>query len=534
LTNCRKKEDKMAPNNRTKDLTERVRCIGGVLLLLLTLALPQLLLAQPDTLWTRTYGGTEYDWGHSVVQTSDGGYIVAGYTGPNVPPEYDVYLIRTDSNGDPLWTETYGGTGDDRGYSVGQTSDGGYIVAGSYGTGLSDVYLIRTDSDGDILWTETYGGDGIDIGRSVAVTSDGGYIVAGRTTSYGAGYNDVYLIRTNSSGDSLWAKTYGGDENDYGYSVAETSDGGYILAGETFSFGAGGGDVYLIRTNSSGDSLWAKIYGGDNYDRGSSVAQTSDGGYIVAGRTISYGAGGYDVYLIRTDSNGDIIWTKTYGGTDGDEGHSVAQTSDGGYIVAGSTSSYGAGFNDVYLIRTDSNGDILWTTTHGGTDYDDGNSVAQTFNGGYIATGYTKSYGAGNSDVYLIRLEPDITVILTPDATTVERGGTLGYMVQVTNNTSVDQTFEYWSDVYLPNGKPYKKNPVFGPKEVTVKAGKTKSGHLSHKVPNSAPLKTYTLCGRIGFHPDDVWDEDCFEFTVIEGSGYGHDGTDWEVIESTF
>jgi hypothetical protein len=140
----------------------------------------------------------------------------------------------------------------------------------------------------------------------------------------------------------------------------------------------------------------------------------------------------------------------------------------------------------------------------------------------------------GSIDNKLYAIGPGINVTLTPDATVVERGGTLGYTVEVTNYAGVDQTFEYWSDVYLWTGEPYKKNPVFGPKRVTIKAGKTKSGHLSHKVPNKAPLKTYTLCGRIGCHPDNVWDEDCFEFTVVEGMGYGHEGTDWEVIEDTF
>jgi subtilisin family serine protease len=129
---------------------------------------------------------------------------------------------------------------------------------------------------------------------------------------------------------------------------------------------------------------------------------------------------------------------------------------------------------------------------------------------------------------------PAVSVTLTPDATIVERGGTLGYTVEATNTSEIDWTFEYWSDVYMWTGEPYAKNPVFGPQTVTLRAGKTRSGHISHIVPYKAPLRTYTLCGRIGWHPDDVWDEDCFEFTVIEGSGYGHDGTDWEVIEADF
>jgi hypothetical protein len=168
--------------------------------------------------------------------------------------------------------------------------------------------------------------------------------------------NDVYLIKTNPSGDTQWTRTYGGDSADYGYSVQQTSDGGYIVAGWTASFGAGDHDVYLIKTNASGDTQWTRTYGGTSRDYANSVQQTSDGGYIVAGLTESFGAGGYDVYLIKTDASGDMRWTRTYGDTSDDEGNSVQQTSDGGYIVAGGTWFFGAWDWDVYLIKTDANG----------------------------------------------------------------------------------------------------------------------------------------------------------------------------------
>jgi len=223
-------------------------------------------------------------------------------------------------------------------------------------------------------------------------------------TSYGTGYSDVYLIKTDSFGDTRWTRTYGGPSWDGGYSVVLTSDGGYIIAGETWSFGAGVIDIYLIKTDSLGDTIWTKTYGGTGWDCGRSVTQTSDGGYIIAGYTESYGVGG-DFYLIKTDENGDTIWTRTYGGTGWDCGRSVAQTSDGGYIIAGYTRSYGAGADDVYLIKTDSLGDTLWTRTYGGTDYEYGYLLAQTSDGGYIVVGNTYSYGAGMTDVYLIKTD---------------------------------------------------------------------------------------------------------------------------------
>lgn len=364
----------------------------------------------PDTAWTKTFGGIDYDLGYSVQQTTDGGYIVAGYTESYGAGDYDVYLIKTNSSGDTLWTRTFGGTNDDLCFSVQQTTDGGYIVTGhtdSFGAGKNDVYLIKTNSSGDTLWTRTFGGTEYDCSYFVRQTNDGGYIVTGFTLSYGAGGADVYLIKTDSGGDTLWTKIIGGYEWEYGFSVQQTADEGYIVTGFTDSYGAGADDVYLIKTNSSGDILWTRTFGGTDYDVGYFVHQTTDGGYIVSGSTESYGAGGENVYLIKTDSSGYTLWSRTFGGNQNDCGYSVQQTADGGYIVAGHTESYGAGGSDVYLIKTDSSGDTLWTKTIGGTQNDPGEFIQQTTDGGYIIAGCTVSYGAGYSDIYLIKLEPE-------------------------------------------------------------------------------------------------------------------------------
>jgi len=319
----------------------------------LLLVSTSLALEPGDTLWTRTHGGRGGQYGRSVQQTSDGGYIIAGRTTFGAG-SYDVYLLRTDSSGDTLWTRTYGGSESDEGYSVRQISDGGYIIAGvteSFGAGLSDVYVLKTDSSGDTLWARTYGGSREDRSYSVQQTSDGGYIIAGYTNSFGVGLTDVYLVKIDSSGDTLWTRTYGGRASDWGYSAQQTSDGGYIIAGRTESFGAGLSGVYLVKTDSSGDTLWTRTYGGSDYDVGYSVRQTPEGGYIIAGVTHSFGAGSGDVYLLKTDSSGDTLWTRTYGGSSDDRGYSVQRTSNGGYIIAGGTQSFGAGGWDVYLIR---------------------------------------------------------------------------------------------------------------------------------------------------------------------------------------
>jgi hypothetical protein len=261
------------------------------------------------------------------------------------------------------FARTYGGTNDDYARTVQQTSDGGYIVAGyteSFGAGGSDIFLIKTDASGNIIWAKTYGGTNLDDAFSVQQTTDGGYIVAGYTWSFGAGYSDIFLIKTDANGNVQWAKTYGGTNDDWAYSVQQTSDGGYIMAGTTWSFGAGWGDIFLIKTDANGNLQWAKTYGGGSYDYAYSVQQTFDGGYIVAGTTASFSAGNYDIFLIKTDAKGNIQWAKTYGGTDIlDSGiPSVQQTSDGGYILVSTTISFGAGGADIFLIKTDARGNI--------------------------------------------------------------------------------------------------------------------------------------------------------------------------------
>jgi len=350
---------------------------------------------------------------------------------------------------DTAWARTYGGSHPDEGWSVQQTSDEGYIVAGhteSYGAGEWDVYLIKTDSLGDTLWTRAYGGTDEDYGFAVQQTTDGGYIVAGRTYSYGAGGCDIYLIKTDFLGDTLWTKTYGGAGYDLGHSIQQTTDGGYIVAGRTSSYGAGDYDFYLIKTNAAGDTLWTKTYGGTGSDYGYSVQQTADGGYIVAGYT--YGVGDEGVYLIKTDASGDTLWTRTYGGIYSDIGRSVQQTTDGGYIVAGWTGS-----QDVCLIKTNASGDTLWTRAYGGTGSDCGYSVQQTTDGGYIVAGWTD--GAGSQDVCLIKTNASGDTLWTKTC-----GGGTGYSVQQTTDGGyivAGYTESYGSggaDVYLIKLKP--------------------------------------------------------------------------------
>lgn len=356
----------------------------------------------------KTYGGPGHDIASSIQQTLDGGYIIAGTTNSFGAGGSDVYLVRTDSLGDIVWTRTYGGIRNDEALCIEHTTDGGYVIGGvtwSFGIGL-DFYLIKTDSLGSPVWTKNYGRSSWDYCMSVRQTSDGGYIMAGWTDPIGLDKYDLYLVKTDSLGDMLWTRVYGGDLRDLAQSVQETSDGGYIIAGATKSFGAGGWDVYLIKTDSAGDALWTKTYGGHGTDFGSSLQKTPNKEYIITGSADSFTPSFWaDVYLIATDSLGDTLWTRTYGGDGEDDGHSVQETSDGGFIIAGRTSSFGPGNYSVYLIRTDSLGDTVWTRTYGGAAYDRGDAVCQTSDGGYAVVGRTRSFGAGMYDFYFVKTD---------------------------------------------------------------------------------------------------------------------------------
>jgi hypothetical protein len=473
-----------------------------------------------DTLWTRTYGGSMDDQPYSVQQTTDGGYIIAGYTGSF--PSYDVYLVKTDPDGDTLWTQTYGGSNYDKAFSVQQTTDGGYIVAGetwSFGIGR-DVYLLKTDADGDTLWSRTYGGNGWDGAYSTQQTTDGGYIISGFFELPVGGDWAIYLVKTAANGDSLWTRTYGQSEMNEGYCVRQTTDGGYMVAGYTGDWGEE--DLYLVKTDTHGDTLWTRTYGGRESDWAESVRQTTDGGYIVAGSTNSFGAGDYDFYLLKTDSSGDTLWTRTYGGSDLDVGFSVQQTTDGGYIVAGGTFSFGAGQIDCYLLKTDPNGGTLWTHTYGGSRDEQAYSVRQTADGGYIVAARTNSFGAGAFDVWLLKVAgeaqlPDVSIEMTPDnpPVVVPQGGSFGYTGTVTNNTEDPQITGIWVMAVGP------LEGVYGPfkdfYDFPLNPSQSRSAHFNQRVPNLAPPGFYNYIAYCGDYPSTVMDSSSFQVEVIQG-----------------
>jgi hypothetical protein len=323
------------------------------------------------------------------------------------------------------WAATYGGSESEYGESIQETDDGGYIVTGgtsSFGAGKVDVWVLKLGVDGSVDWQRSYGGSGWDVPCHIRQTSDGGYIVAGQTNSFGAGSNDIWVIKLRPYGTPEWQKTYGGIDGDMAHSIQQTSDGGYIVAGTTASFGVGTVDLWVLRLRSNGTLEWQKTYGGGNFDWGHSIQQTSDGGYIVAGTTSSFGAGEEDCWILKLRPDGTVEWQKTYGEGNWEAAYAVQQTRGGGYIVAGAkTTSFGAGgenIPDLWVLKLRTDGTVEWEKTYGEDSlYERAASIQPTSDGGYIVAGErgnvhsgTGTLGVWGTKAWILKLGSDGTV----------------------------------------------------------------------------------------------------------------------------
>jgi len=341
--------------------------------------------------WAKTYGGNDHDWAHSIKQTNDGGYIVLGRTnsfgfahGPAL------WILKLSSAGDVEWQKIFGeGNSDHWPHSIQQTVDGGYVVAGEARTwgASSDIWVLKLSSAGDVEWQKAYGGNDDDAAHSVQQTMDGGYIVAGETRTWGAS-SDIWVLKLSSAGDVEWQKTYGGDADESAYYVQQTMDGGHIVVGNTNSFGAGSIDFWVLKLSPVGDVEWQKTYGGSDSDEVHSVQQTVDGGYIVAG----------GINVLKLSSEGDIEWQHSYGTV---VARSVQQTMDGGYIVAGTGGGGGdllVSYANSGILKLSFNGEIEWQKAYGGGFEDQASSIQQTSDEGYIFAGNTISFGVSRSD----------------------------------------------------------------------------------------------------------------------------------------
>jgi predicted secreted protein len=303
------------------------------------------------------------------------------------------------------WNRTFGGPYGDGIWSLDRIEDGGFIMAGftsSNGQG-SDLWLLKVNDSGIEIWDRIFGGSGEDIGYSVQETSDKGFIVAGTTKSYGIGGERLWLLRTDANGNRLWDRTFGGfvsSSGDGAWSVVEADDGGFVTTGYTSSFGAGGTDLWLIKTDSWGNQLWDRSYGGPKDEVGMSLVQTRDEGYMVAGRTESYGSGEDDIWLLKVDSEGSEQWNRTFGGEKDDVGLQVLEAGDG-YVIVGRTESFGSK-KKAFLLKIDSEGREIWEKTYG--EESSGISVQTTTDGGFIIAGRSEM-GVSGRDALLIKTD---------------------------------------------------------------------------------------------------------------------------------
>ncbi len=370
----------------------------------------------PDTLWTVRIGGDSIDYCHAIKQTVDGGYILAGETNSYGQHQSDAYLVKLNSGGSMQWSNTFGTDNDFSSNSfaaVEQTSDQGYILAGR--TTLSNwtsAYIVKTDADGDTVWTCVFDDPHsmIDVyGRAVLQTADGGYLIAGYAASAFPAHGYICLFRTDANGDTLWTRIMRAREA-IAYETCDAifpaSDGGYVLAGHRYPEGSNNVDGLFVKVTETGIVEWWHSYGHDSYDAFSSIAGTADGGYIIAGRSYVSASQSMDLYIVRTTALGDTIWTRRIGGPSEDIAVSAFEV-EGGFIVGGQTRSYGAGNDDLSLVKLDANGVQLWSRTYGGSGYDWCDEMQRTTDGGYVLCGSTGSFGVQGYDMYVVKTGPD-------------------------------------------------------------------------------------------------------------------------------
>lgn len=368
--------------------------VGAMLILIITC---QKSFSQVQNL----YYGLSDEWFYTINTTSDNNLLMVGSTSSFGAGNTDILVVKTNKDGDTLWTKIYGGASADLGFNSTQMTDGGYLICAFStswnGGGNSDAYLIRTNSNGDTLWTNSFGGADDDGFNSAIELAQGGNIIAcGFTESYGAGGNDIYIVKTNASGNMLWNKSIGAFSDDNMYSMLLTSDGKLLITGSTLSAGAGINDAFATMIDTNGNVLWAKTFGSTDVDEAYSTVETPGGNFLISGST-AFGAGNYDAWLLKIDNAGTLLWNKTYGGAAGlEDGNVIINAPGGNYLVVGRTGSFGTGNDDHFLFNVDSDGNLRWAKAIGGVLHDPGYGVTYLpIDNSIFLCGSTMSFGPG-------------------------------------------------------------------------------------------------------------------------------------------
>jgi uncharacterized delta-60 repeat protein len=358
--------------------------------------------------WDAVYGGLNLDEAYGMAQTPDSGYVLTGFTSSEGSGGSDLLLLRIDLDGNEDWSRTFGGADSDWGFDIVVTPDSHLITVGfssSFSTS-ADAYIIKTDLSGNPVWTRVFGGPAGDYAYGVALAPDGGYVLAGETYSFGSGLSDVYVIKVNSDGVLEWSKFYGGSNYDWGQAITPLAEGGYVVAGFTNSFGSGNYDAYVLRLDADGDSVWAGAYGTSTFDGARAVVQSDDASLLIAGVTNRGPIKNNDAYLLGIDLDGQLLWETVAGGVGSESVSRVLNLANSSMLAVGESSSTGSGAEDFFLLQFSGEGDSLQSLTYGASATDKARAVAEYFDVGVMVAGFSRSFGS-QSQVYVVRVNHD-------------------------------------------------------------------------------------------------------------------------------
>lgn len=374
----------------------------------------------PAAPWSRTYGQSGQETGTCIDRTSDGGLLCAGATDSYFGGALSAWIARMDSSGNIVWENAYGGGLGSWIQCIRRTTDEGLIAAGHRvaSNGRQDLWVMKLAADGSINWEMTLGSSGDDAALTVRPTADGGYLVGGYTFSYGSGASDAWMLKLSAAGDVAWQRTCGGAGSEWVYDIEPTADGGAIVAGSTSSCGAGDYDFWVLKLDAAGDVSWQRAYGGGSDDWASSIRVSATGGYLVCGNTRSFGSGSYDTWLVKISDTGVAAWTKRYGGTGSDTAASLQVTPDGGALLAGATDSPGAGGRDAWLLKMDASGRIEWQKSYGGpvNDCNTWIDVRMNPDGSCVVACDTPSESGQGRDLWLFTPAPGGSIVFSPQS----------------------------------------------------------------------------------------------------------------------
>lgn len=421
----------------------------GILVLLCLLSFTTLISQPPEVQWHKAYGGLEKERGFTVMEDDDGIYLVAGSTESNTNGGSDAYLIKLDNNGEVIWEKSYGGDQDEQINGICPALYDGYILTGYTATdanGLSDIWVLWVNDEGDSLHSVKYGSYTSDQAYCIIPNIDQGYTISSRMSVYMMG-DQIYILKLDQALDTIWTKTYGGDKQDYGHEIIQTTDGGYMIAGRSYTtVYPESGDAWALKLDSNGDTTWTRKYSGNDEDIFFGVVETDDG-YMFAGQTRSFNALIIDMYVVRTDYNGNVIWSKIYGGSIADYAYHIDKTANNTYIISGYSGSFND-YDDVYVLEIDEDGEVLWQSNYGMAIHSERMYGATlTSDGGLIATGIIDYSNSLQDDLFVLKLGPGSTGM--QELNLLNNAGFYNYPNPVTNQTTFFFEIEQKSKVSI-------------------------------------------------------------------------------------